>query len=232
MMAVRANTMVYEAASPQLTQMLLDLLNKWISPVVQSRGSPGEGDLPQMSNVGATMVGARPGLLPRAEDARRAGAGDGRAGAARAVRGRRRGADEHERLLGGAGGAARRGLQADARLVRPHVLDEHARPELQRDAAHRGAAGGAPVPVPELAGEAAAGADPGQLPVRPRAGRQADHPGPAELPRLQPAQRRGVAGVDPAQARHADPDQLVGPQPGGRAGREAERLMGARTRRG
>ena len=58
MMAVRANTMVYEAASPQLTQMLLDLLNQWISPVVQSRGSPGEGDLPMMSNVGGTMVGA------------------------------------------------------------------------------------------------------------------------------------------------------------------------------
>ena len=57
MMAVRANTMVYEAASPQLTQMLLDLLNKNISPLVQSRGSPGEGDLPQMSNVGGTMVG-------------------------------------------------------------------------------------------------------------------------------------------------------------------------------
>ena len=34
MMAVRANTMVYEAASPQLTQMLLDLLNEYISPVV------------------------------------------------------------------------------------------------------------------------------------------------------------------------------------------------------
>jgi len=58
MMAVRANTMVYEAASPPLTQMLLDLLNKNISPLVWSRGSPGEGDLPMMSNVGATMVGA------------------------------------------------------------------------------------------------------------------------------------------------------------------------------
>jgi len=57
MMAVRANTMVFEAASPQLTQMLLDLLNKNISPVVQSRGSPGEGDLPMMSNVAGTMVG-------------------------------------------------------------------------------------------------------------------------------------------------------------------------------
>ncbi len=58
MMVVRANTMVYEAATPGLTQMLLDLLNKYISPVVQSRGSPGEGDLPMMGNVEGTMVGA------------------------------------------------------------------------------------------------------------------------------------------------------------------------------
>jgi histidine ammonia-lyase len=57
MMVVRANTMVYEAATPELTQMLLDLLNHYISPVVQSRGSPGEGDLPMMGNVGGTMVG-------------------------------------------------------------------------------------------------------------------------------------------------------------------------------
>ena len=57
MMVVRANTMVYEAASPQLTQALLDLINKRITPVVQSRGSPGEGDLPQMGNVAGTMVG-------------------------------------------------------------------------------------------------------------------------------------------------------------------------------
>jgi histidine ammonia-lyase len=58
MMVVRANTMVYEAATPQTTQMLLDLLNKYVTPVVQSRGSPGEGDLPQMGNVEGTMVGA------------------------------------------------------------------------------------------------------------------------------------------------------------------------------
>jgi histidine ammonia-lyase len=58
MMVVRANTMVYEAATPELTQMLLDLLNEYIAPVVQSRGSPGEGDLPMMGNVGGTMVGA------------------------------------------------------------------------------------------------------------------------------------------------------------------------------
>jgi histidine ammonia-lyase len=58
MMVVRANTMVYEAATPQTTQMLLDLLNKDVTPVVESRGSPGEGDLPQMGNVEGTMVGA------------------------------------------------------------------------------------------------------------------------------------------------------------------------------
>jgi histidine ammonia-lyase len=57
MMVVRANTMVYEAATPQVTQMLIDLLNKRVTPVVQSRGTPGEGDLPQMGNVEGTMVG-------------------------------------------------------------------------------------------------------------------------------------------------------------------------------
>jgi len=58
MMVVRANTMSFEAASPQLTQRLLDLLNDGITPVVQSRGTVGEGDLGPFTNVGATMVGA------------------------------------------------------------------------------------------------------------------------------------------------------------------------------
>jgi histidine ammonia-lyase len=58
MMVVRANAMVHNAPSPQLSQMLLDLLNKRITPVVQSRGTLGEGDLAQLGNVGATMVGA------------------------------------------------------------------------------------------------------------------------------------------------------------------------------
>jgi histidine ammonia-lyase len=58
MMVVRANAMVYNAPSPQLSRMLLDLLNKRITPVVQSRGTLGEGDLAQLGNVGAAMVGA------------------------------------------------------------------------------------------------------------------------------------------------------------------------------
>src|SRR5260221_232444 len=58
MMVVRANTMTFEAASPPLTQRLLDLLNERITPVVQSRGRVGEGDLGPFTNVAATMVGA------------------------------------------------------------------------------------------------------------------------------------------------------------------------------
>src|SRR3984893_2592920 len=57
MMVVRANAMTYNAPSPQLSQMLLDLLNKRITPVVQSRGTVGEGDLAPLGNVGGTMVG-------------------------------------------------------------------------------------------------------------------------------------------------------------------------------
>jgi len=58
MLLVRANTMSFEAASPQLTQRLLDLLNERITPVVYSRGTIGEGDLAPLANVAATMVGA------------------------------------------------------------------------------------------------------------------------------------------------------------------------------
>jgi len=58
MLVVRANTMSFEAASPRLTQRLLDLLNERITPVVQSRGTVGEGDLGPFTNIGAAMVGA------------------------------------------------------------------------------------------------------------------------------------------------------------------------------
>ncbi|HEY3852356.1 MAG TPA: aromatic amino acid ammonia-lyase [Steroidobacteraceae bacterium] len=58
MMVVRANAMTYNAPSPQLSQMLIALLNQRITPVVQSRGTLGEGDLAPLTNVGAAMVGA------------------------------------------------------------------------------------------------------------------------------------------------------------------------------
>ena len=58
MMVVRANAMTYNAPTRELSQMLLDLLNRRITPVVQSRGTLGEGDLAQLGNVGGAMVGA------------------------------------------------------------------------------------------------------------------------------------------------------------------------------
>ncbi|HUX72543.1 MAG TPA: aromatic amino acid ammonia-lyase [Steroidobacteraceae bacterium] len=78
MMVVRANTMTYEAASPGLTQRLLDLLNDRITPVVLSRGTVGEGDLGPLANVAATMVGAGDAYyhgarMPAAQALKRAG---------------------------------------------------------------------------------------------------------------------------------------------------------------
>jgi histidine ammonia-lyase len=78
MMVVRANAMTYNAPSAQLSQMLIDLLNRRITPVVQSRGTLGEGDLAQLSNVAATMVGAGDAyyqgtLMPAADALAKAG---------------------------------------------------------------------------------------------------------------------------------------------------------------
>jgi histidine ammonia-lyase len=57
MMVVRANEMTFSFPSPALAQMLLDLLNKHITPIVQSRGTVGEGDLAQTGAIGGTMIG-------------------------------------------------------------------------------------------------------------------------------------------------------------------------------
>jgi len=57
-MVVRANEMTYNAPSPPVARMLLDLLNKRITPVMQSRGTVGEGDLGQLGNIAGVMVGA------------------------------------------------------------------------------------------------------------------------------------------------------------------------------
>jgi histidine ammonia-lyase len=78
MMLVRANAMVHNAPSPQLAQMLLELLNRRITPIVQSRGTVGEADLAQLANVGAAMVGAGEAYyqgvrMPAAEALKRAG---------------------------------------------------------------------------------------------------------------------------------------------------------------
>src|SRR6185437_2847495 len=56
-LAVRANTMIYEAASPALSALLIEMLNRRVTPVVQSRGSLGEADLAAMANVFGAMGG-------------------------------------------------------------------------------------------------------------------------------------------------------------------------------
>ena len=56
-MVVRANAITYASVSPPVTQMLIDMLNDDITPVVQSRGSVSEGDLQQMHNIAGAMVG-------------------------------------------------------------------------------------------------------------------------------------------------------------------------------
>ena len=57
-MAVKANNIVYDGPSPQLLQMLVDLLNHRITPVMQSpNGTVGEADNTLMNNVAGAMVG-------------------------------------------------------------------------------------------------------------------------------------------------------------------------------
>jgi histidine ammonia-lyase len=78
MMAIRANTMTYDPASPQLTRMVIAMLNARITPVVQSRGTLGEGDLLPMSNIAAAMIGEGEAYyagvrMPAAEALRAAG---------------------------------------------------------------------------------------------------------------------------------------------------------------
>jgi histidine ammonia-lyase len=58
LMAVRANTLTYEAASPALSDLLTEMLNRRVTPVVQSRGSLGEADLAALANVFGVMGGA------------------------------------------------------------------------------------------------------------------------------------------------------------------------------
>lgn len=56
-LVIRANSVPFEAAQPEFMQLLVDLLNKRVTPVMYSRGTLGEGDLFLTSNFLATMVG-------------------------------------------------------------------------------------------------------------------------------------------------------------------------------
>ena len=57
LMVIRVNAMSNDAPSPQLSRMLIDMLNARITPIVQSRGTTGEADIGQLDNVASAMVG-------------------------------------------------------------------------------------------------------------------------------------------------------------------------------
>src|SRR6266446_700121 len=56
-LVIRANSVPFEAAEREFMQLLVNLLNKRVTPVMSSRGTLGEGDLFLTSNFLATMVG-------------------------------------------------------------------------------------------------------------------------------------------------------------------------------
>ncbi len=58
MMVIRANQMTYTAASPQLMQGLIDLINADITPVTRSRAGTGEAQGPASGPMNAALVGA------------------------------------------------------------------------------------------------------------------------------------------------------------------------------
>lgn len=77
-MVVRANAMTYDAPSPQLAQMLIDMLNKRVTPVMMSRGSTGESDMAQTEEIAGPMVGVGESYyqgvrMPSAQALQRAG---------------------------------------------------------------------------------------------------------------------------------------------------------------
>ena len=56
-LVIQANHVPYDEATPEFMQMLCDLLNKRVTPLMYSRGSVGEGDLMITSNFQAPMYG-------------------------------------------------------------------------------------------------------------------------------------------------------------------------------
>jgi histidine ammonia-lyase len=76
---IGANTVGYAAGTPEQSQMLLDLLNKRITPVAYSLGTVGEADFPAISNnIAATISGEGEAYykgirMPAAEALRQAG---------------------------------------------------------------------------------------------------------------------------------------------------------------
>ena len=75
-MAARLNGIARggSGASPRVADVLVEMLNAGVHPVVPSGGSVGTGDLGQLASVGQVMIGRGRAELTRRRDERRRGA--------------------------------------------------------------------------------------------------------------------------------------------------------------
>ena len=224
MMVVRANAMTLNAPSPQLSQMLIDLLNRRITPVVQSRGTLGEGDLAQLSNVGATMVGAGDAYyqgtrMPAAEALAKAGLQ-----ADPAVCRRRQRTDQQRCLRHRYCGSRGQRCRARAGVGRSHLRHGSERNEFQHHAAHHPGAAGAAVQVAELGRGTRARHDQGQLSVQRRSA--PDHSGSGEPAGFLHPPGVGLGGLGRSARRRGAADELIGSQSRGAHRSVAAGLVG------
>ena len=195
MMAIRSNTMTYEAASPGLTQALLDLLNHRITPVVKARGSLGEGDLGIVAQLGGAMVGAgevyyRGERMPASEALEKAGLEPLKPF----------GADTAALISTNVYFIAQTALLLDEaeRLLNWNDLsycDGGQRHEFQPDAHLDAGAVESPIPLAELERLEDHGHGQRQLSLRGRPGPH--HPGPDQHARVDPARRFRVGSLGP-----------------------------------
>ncbi len=165
-MVVRANAMTFNAPSPPLAKMLIDLLNKRVTPGMQSRGTDGEGDLSVLNNIGATMVGAGDayyqGTRMPASDALKAAALD----AAPTFRRRRQRAHQQQCLCHRAGRVRRGRCETGAGVGGPHLRDRFECHEQFRHAAQLSRTERPAFQMAELGRQPRQGNDQGQLSFR------------------------------------------------------------------
>ena len=211
MMVVRANAMTYNAPSPQLVADADRSLNTRITPVVQSRGTLGEGDLAQLSNVGRRHGRSGRCLLPGHAHDRRRGAGK-RAG----LKPIQPFAADDNALTSsnayatGIAALAVNDARASTGMGRPHLCDGSERHEFQHHAPQHSGAAGAAVQVAELGRGPCARHDQGQLPVRRRSA--SNHPGPGKPARVLHPPGLGLGGLGRAARRGGVADELLGSQ--------------------
>ena len=205
--------------------MLIDLLNRRVTPVMQSRGTVGEGDLSVLDNIGATMVGAGDAYYQGTRmSAARCVEGGGPVAAA-TFRRRRQRAHQQQRLCHRAGRVRRRRCEAGAGVGGSHLRDRFECHEQLGHAAQLSSAERPAVQMAELGRRPRQGDDQGKLSVRRRQGPH--HPGPGKPACLLDPSSVRMADVGDAARRCGHAAQLVGSQSGDPRRHLARRIPGS-----